>query len=177
MKLKRKNKILLFGFACSLYLCYAFAFSNTIEYYRKYSSQKLMIDASTNDPGMMRQLITKEKQLDTILSQYSSSNSETFQNDLLEELSTLSNKYRIKIIDFKEPHVHTAKNIRSYSYTFSLEGSFNGMLLLINNVENNASLGYIKHIAFIKRKNYKTNYDYLTGEIILQKNQSLKINN
>jgi hypothetical protein len=174
MKLKRKNKILIFGFACTLYLCYALAFSNTIEYYRKYSSQKQMISANVSDPVMMRQLITKETQLDTILSQYSTSNGETFQNDLLEQLSTLSNKYHLKIIDFKEPHIHTSKNIRSYSYIFSLEGSFNGILLLINNVENNASLGYIKHIAFIKRKNYKTNSDYLTGEIILQKNQSLK---
>ena len=177
MKLNRKNKILIFGFFITLYLCYAFAFSNTIEYYHQYKSQKELIDANLNDPAIMQQLIAKEKQLTKILGQYSTADKESFQNDLLKQLSVLSNKYNIKIVDFKEPHVYTDKNIKSYSYSFSLEGSFNGMLLLVNNLENNASLGYIKHISFIKKKNYKTNSDYLTGEIILQKNQSLKDNN
>jgi len=174
MKLNQKNKVLIFGFALALYLCYAFAFSNTLDYYNKYSTQKELIASNINDPAVLQQLIAKEQQFDKILSQYTITASVSFQNELLKKLTQASNKYELKIIDFKEPHLFIEKDIKTYSYIFALEGSFNGMLLLLNNIENNTSLGYIKHITFTKKRNYKTNADYLVAEVILQKNESVK---
>lgn len=176
MRLNRKNKLLLIGFLLILYICYAFAFSNTFDYYKEYQSQKEIATNNINDPIMLQKLVQKERQLNELLSQYTTGTGNSFQNELLKQLTSLSNQNTLRIIDFKEPHIIIDKGIKTFSYVFSLEGSFNGMLLLINAIENNPSLGYIKHITFTKKRNYKTNTDYLTSEIILQKNESPKTN-
>lgn len=168
MTLNRKNKLLLFGFLVALYICYSFAISNTISYYKEYHSKNEMITDKTSLPKLAHQLRQKEKQLDQMLSHYNITTSESFQNDLLKQLNTYSDSYHLKIIDFKEPHSISEKGILTASYIFSLEGSFNGCLALLNKVENNPSLGSIKHLNFTKKRNYKTNVDQLFVEVILQ---------
>jgi len=174
MKLNKKNRVLLLGFCIVLYICYAFAFSNTWEYYDQYTTQRELTNTSLNDPAYLQSLLQKEKQLDKVLSQYSNTTNASFQNELLRQLSILSSRDMLKIVDFKEPHTFVEKNIRTNSYVFSLQGSFNGILLLINSLENNPSLGYIKNITFTKKKNYRTGEDYLAAEVILQKSETVK---
>lgn len=176
MKFNRKNKILVLGLLSGLYICYAFAISNTVEYYKQYQSQKELIENSYNNPAVIKQFIQKEKDLNNVLTQFTTKTGSAFQNELLKQLTDLSSRDNLKIIDFKEPHLFIDKNTKTTSYIFSIEGSFNGMLLLINSIENNPILGSVRHITFIKKRNYKTNTDYLTSEIILQKNESLKVN-
>jgi hypothetical protein len=173
MKLNRKNKLLLLGFLISLYFCYSFAISNTIAYYKEYHSKNELITDNNNSPKLTYQLLQKEKQLDLVLSRYNINASESFQNDLLKQLNTYSDSYHLKIIDFKEPHFMSEKGFMVTSYIFSLEGSFNGCLALLNKIENNPSLGSIKHLNFSKKRNYKTNTDQLFVEIILQKNSGI----
>ncbi|MFV5701710.1 hypothetical protein ACM55F_07535 [Flavobacterium sp. XS2P12] len=173
MKLNRKNKMLLLGFLLALYICYTFAISNTITYYKEYHSKNAMITDNTGSPKLAYQLLQKEKQLDLLLSGYNITASESFQNDLLKQLNTYSDSYHLKIIDFKESHVIVEKGFVTTSYIFSLEGSFNGCLALLNKVENNPSLGSIKHLNFTKKRNYKTNMDQLFVEVILQKNKGI----
>lgn len=172
MKLNRKNKLLIAGFLITLYICYAFAFSNTLEYYSLYSSQQEIVANNLHDPQILPLLSAKERKIDQALSQHISTSGTSFQNELLSELTILSRKYNLKIIDFKEPHIFVENNIRVSSYTFSFEGSFNDMLLVLNKIENNSALGFVKHITFTKKKNYKTNSDYLTSEIIIQKSET-----
>lgn len=173
MKLNRKNRMLLLGFIVTLYICYTFAFSNTVDYYRHYQSQKELAANNLNDFGLLQQLIQKERQLDSLLEQYTMATGSSFQNELLNRLTHFSNAHNLKIIDFKEPHIFTENNLKTSSYIFTLEGSFNGILLLINSIENDPSLGSVQHIFFIKRRNYKNNSDYLRAEIVLQKSESI----
>jgi hypothetical protein len=173
MRLNRKNKMLLFGFFIALYICYAFAISNTITFYQEYQSKNELIAGNSDFPKWEHQLLLKEKQLDLALSQYSISDSESFQNELLKQLNVYGDTYHLKIIDFKEPHIISEKGLTSASYIYSLEGSFNGCLSLINKIENNPSFGSIKHLNFTKKRNYKTNTDYLIVEVIIQKNRNL----
>jgi hypothetical protein len=172
MKLNRKNKILLLGLLFSIYICYAFAIANTIDYYNKYKNQQQLLAGDFNNPEMLRKLVQKEKQLTAALGQYANPEEGTFQNRLLKELSYQSKINGLKIIDFQEPHIISNKEVKTTSYIFSLEGSFNGILLLLNSIENDPSLGSVKHIDFIKKRNYKTNQDYLTAQVILQKTDS-----
>jgi len=130
-----------------------------------------MITDNNSTPKLAHQLRQKEKQLDLLLSRYNITASESFQNDLLKQLTTYSDSYHLKIIDFKEPHIITEKGFTATSYIFSLEGSFNGCLALLNKIENNPTLGSIKHLTFTKKRNYKTNVDQLFVEVILQKNK------
>lgn len=171
MRLNRKNKLLLFGFLFTLYICYSFAISNTIDCYKEYHSKSEMITENNNAPKLAYQLHQKEKQLDVLLSHYNINASESFQSDLLKQLTTYSDSYNLKIIDFQEPHVIVEKDFATTSYIFSLEGSFNGCLALLNKMENNSALGSIKHLNFTKKRNYKTNVDQLFVEVIMQKNK------
>ncbi|MFE3872482.1 hypothetical protein ACFX5F_14745 [Flavobacterium sp. ZS1P70] len=132
-----------------------------------------MITDNTSSPKLGHQLSQKEKELDLLLSRYNITASESFQNDLLKQLNTYSDSFKLKIIDFKEPHVISEKGFVSTSYIFSLEGSFNGCLALLNKIEHNPSLGSIKHLNFTKKRNNKTNADQLYVEVILQKNRGL----
>lgn len=174
MKLNKKNKLLIFGFFITLYICYAFAFKNTIKYYDEYNSQKDLAEANINDPLMLQKLVHKEKQLNDFLIRYGGSmNNESFQNELLKQLTNLSIKNNLEIVDFKEPHISFDDKVQTLSYIFSLEGNFNGILLSINSIENNPSLGSVEHISFIKKKDYKKNTDYLVAEVILQRTKSV----
>ena len=101
-------------------------------------------------------------------------NEESFQNELLKQLTNLSIRNNLKITNFKEPHISIDNKVQISSYVFSLEGSFNGILLSINSIENNPSLGSVKHISFIKKKDYKKNADYLVAEVILQRTNSIE---
>lgn len=173
MGLNRKNKILVAGLLFIAILCYKFAISNTLAYYKEFKSNQELAKNNINDMAILENMVKKEKQLDRALEDYSTSVDASFQNSLLKQITTLSRKYNLKITDFKEPHTFADKTSKKVSYLFSLEGSFNSILLLINQLENNASLGIIKHVHFEKKRNYKNNTDYLTAEVLLQKNESL----
>jgi Tfp pilus assembly protein PilO len=173
MKLNKKNKLLVVGFVLILYICYSFAISNTISYYKEYKQKEQQIADDSSMPNLVNQLLQKEKQLDQVLSQYEINVSDSFQNDLLKQLSSYSNQYHLKITDFQEPHNITQKGFNTTSYVFTLEGSFNGCLALLNQIENNPKLGAIKHLNFTKKKNYKTNTDQLFVEVIMQTNRGV----
>jgi hypothetical protein len=169
MKLNRKNKFLILGFIIALYLSYSFAISKSLFYRNQYIQNKEMANKD-NQPKVLANLKYKEKQIDLWMSKniFFSSN---FQNELLKELTISSNLYDTKIVDFQKPHIFIEKNNQTTSYSFSIEGSFNGVLRLINDLENKQSLGQIKHIFTIKKNNYKINKDYLVTTIIVQTNQ------
>ncbi len=176
MKLNRKNKILIAGFFVSLYVCYTYAFSNTLDYYRKYAENLYLEQSAVNNSSAVQQLSFKEKQLDKLLDEKNTATGNSFQNVLLKQITSLSAIHNLKIVQFAEPVIHTDKNSKTYTYTISLQGSFNGMLMLINALENKAMVGIVKNVNFIKQRNYKTNSDYLTCTIILQRTESIKNN-
>ena len=171
MNLNRKNKLLILSFLLALIICYALAISNTIVSYDSYKSKIGLISENNDSPKVIHQLLLKERELDLLLSHYNISDSESFQNDLLKQLNIYSKRYDLKIIDFQEPHVIAEKGYVATSYIFSLEGSFNGCLALLNKIENNPTLGSIKHLNFVKKRNFKTNMDQLFVEVIMQKNR------
>ena len=115
----------------------------------------------------MRQLIQKEKQLDNILSQQSLKTSISEQNDLLKFLSVQSNLCNVRIVEFNEPYFFKSNNSIELNYVFTLQGSYNGIVLLLNQIENQSGIGYIRHVDFVKKRNFKSNLDELFAEIIL----------
>ena len=169
MKLNRKNKFLLLGFIIALYICYAFAISNTLEIYKEFQTKNDILIHNNSTLELVNQLLQKEMQLDKLLAKHHVKTSESYQNDLLKQLNFYSAKYNLKVIDFKEPHIIIEKNTTTSSYIFSLQGSFNGSIALLNKLENNPALGTIKHINFNKKRNYKSNLDELFVEVVLEK--------
>ena len=174
MKLNKKNKLLIAGLIASLYICYNFAVAKTITYYRQVKENTDLLASNNNTAGMLEQLVIKEKQLNNLLGQYATAGTISYQNELLKRLTALSRQNSLRIIDFQEPHITQEKDMEISSYVFSLEGNFNGILLLINSLENDPSFGTVRHTGFIKKRNYKTNMYYLTAQVILQKNETKK---
>lgn len=158
------------GFCIALYLCYSFAISNTITYYKDLKSKEEIIDNSIQLPTLIPQLKYKEKQLDKYLTSHEIKTKASFQNELLKQLTLYTNQNHVKITDFKAPHQSVNNNSTTTSYTFSLEGTFTNCLKTINTLENKPELGGVKHLHFVKKKNYKTNKEELYVEVILQKN-------
>ncbi len=172
MRLDKKNKLLIGIFLVVLYVCYQLAISKTVTYYKTYKAQQQSIADNHYNPKLAGELKLREKLLDTLLTQYKISTSASFQNDLLKAVNTYCSRYALKITDFKEPHQVTENGIRTTSYIFTVEGSFNGCLLLLNQLENSPKFGSIQHASFKKQTDYKSNTDKLYFEIILQKNES-----
>jgi hypothetical protein len=174
MKLNKQNRLLVGGFILSMIGCYYFAFSKTIHYYKQFKkSNDVILDNLDNPAQTIPQLVAREAQLDEILSQYTALGDNSFQNELLKQINSLSGKYDLKVVNFTEPHITIENNMKVTSYFFSLQGSFNGVLLLINGLENNQAIGMIKHAAFIKKVNYRSGVDYLLTEVLLQKSETL----
>lgn len=169
MRLNKKNKLLLLGFILVLYIAYSFAFSNTYRYYKEYNIKKDLLVTSNIAVTYLPQLQLKEKSLDSLLSKNKLSNNDSFQNELLKNLSLLANKNGLKIIDFKEPISFIENNQTIVNYPFTLQGPYNGSLKLLNSIESRRRFGIIKHLSFVKKKNYKTNAAELFTEIIIQK--------
>lgn len=167
MKLNNKNKALLFGFLISLYLSYSFAISKTL-FYRSQCVSNQEMAGDNNSPKVLAQLRYKEKQIDKWMAQHNA-NSSNFQNELLKQLTLYSDKYQLKVVDFQEPHRFVENQSATMSYSFSLDGSFNGVIALLNALENQQNLGQIKHVSTLKKTNYKTNQDYLVTTVIVEK--------
>lgn len=172
MKLNRKNKLLLLGFILTLFLCYNLAIKKTIYYYQQFNSQEEQIHSLNNSPNVLAHLKAKEKQMDQWLTK-NDNFSKSFQNELLKHLNDYCSSHNLKIIDFKEPHKIIENKTELNSYSFAVEGNFNSVLGLINKVENNPGLGFIKHLATEKKINYKTNSEYVVTTVIIQKNVSV----
>lgn len=173
MKLNKKNKLLLLGCAIAIYGAYTFAISKTLAYYRQYKLQSEQVGTTTYNPQLLAGLVIKEKQIDEWLKTNNPSAS-SYQNELLKQLHIYCEKFNLKIVDFKEPHQFQDKASVTLNYIFSLEGSFNGVLKTIHKIENNPALGTIKHIAVVKKLNYKTNSNYIVTDIIITRNEDLK---
>lgn len=167
MRLNRKNKFLLVGFILALYICYSFAIANTISYYKEYLLQKENLVDQNFSPNTLKQLTLKEKQLDRLLIQKNTSSSESYQNNLLKFLNTYAVRFDLKIVEFKEPYIVKSDNLTEVNYIFTLQGSYNGIILLLNQIENTPNIGFIRHVNFIKKRNYKSNTDELFTEVVL----------
>lgn len=169
MRLNKKNKWLVAGFAIVLFISYKFAIANTIQYYIDYTEKSELISATPATPQLAAQLLQREKELDSILGGYQIKDSESFQNELLKQLTRQSSEHNLKITDFKEPHVFSDSISATISYSFTLKGSYNGTLQLLNKIENSAGYGTVRHVFFLRKLNYRSHSQELFTEVILER--------
>ncbi|HEX8269347.1 MAG TPA: hypothetical protein VF581_05605 [Flavobacterium sp.] len=169
MKLHAKNKLLIFGIVMVLYCSYTFAISKTLFYYNLYSNNEKLLESNINKPNLLNRLGKKEQHIDRLLTASQSGPDSSFQNFLLKQLSYYARHYNLKIVAFNAPHGYISSGTSISSYVFSIEGSFNGCMAMLNKLENEYAIGNIKHVTFTKKKNYRTSTEYLVAEVIIQK--------
>ncbi|CAM1356413.1 hypothetical protein [Tenacibaculum halocynthiae] len=168
MNNQQKNIGLLVGFLITLFVVYNFAIKNTFEVKNKYSNllkEKQLLNNATNRTIYLTQ---KNNFLDSILKSKNVSLKNSFQQTLLQKITSFSEEKKIEVLAFDEPHEFIEKNTTITTFSFEVKGDFSTLLKLINHIEQQ-QLGELISIHFKKKKNYSKNRIYLTAAIFLQK--------
>ena len=168
MNLNLKNKILIVCFIASLFIVYRFAVSNTIEARKVVSDltkEKILL---TNVSSKIATLKAKELQLDKILKKKNISIHTSFQQALLQNVSSFAKKNKLQIIAFNQPHLFNTNITKLHTYSFEVRGHFNSLLKLTNHLEN-LQLGKLVSIKFEKKKDFRKNTSFLTCNVLLQR--------
>lgn len=178
MKLNKKNKILIIAIIISLILIYKLAISKTVHYYGLLDSLNQKIENAAEQNNASNNLAIKNKKLDDILEKLDyNSEIKNQQNNLLKVINEDAEKYNLTVAAFEEPKTIIETTNKIAHYHFSIIGDYNNTLLLLNDLENKATFGKIKHFKTEKKTNYKENSKFITTEIILEKKTYLEIKN
>lgn len=167
MKQRNKNILLILGFIVILIFCYQVSIKKTFGLKHEISSLNDSISRYEYLSKQSQNLKAKEIYLDSILSTNNLKNI-SVQNNILDDLNTLSEEKGFSIVAFNEPHSISESNITVNSYAFRLQGDFNDMLELVYHFEQETNLGKISHVNFEKKKDYRKNKDYLECFVVMQ---------
>lgn len=168
MSKQQKYWLYIIGFLAVFFLIYNFSIKKTV--YAKKRYLELLNEKTTLDNVSLEgnYLAQKNKYLDSILNSNNLSLSNTFQQILLQKITRFSEDKGVDVIEFNEPHIFKQKSSNIEIYSFELRGGFNNILKLINHIEQQ-HLGELISINYKKKKNYRTNRDYLTTKIFLKR--------
>ncbi len=172
MNLQHKNIALGIGFLVLLWISYHFAIANTLllkKEYKKLSNEKILF---SNVPQQLSNLKQQNTYYDSILKAKKISTSSSFQNNLLQIITSFSEKHQLKVASFNEPHSITKDNAKLNTYAFTVSGNFTSILQLIYELEQQYKFGILLSINFKKKKNYRRNQQYLECTILLQRIES-----
>lgn len=168
MDIKLKNKILITSFILALFIVYKFAVVKTFETQKivdELIEEKLLLSTIS---AKIFALKTKEIQLDAVLKKRNISINNSFQQTLLQNITSFAKQNKLQIIAFNEPHTFITNVTKLSTYSFEVKGNFIPVLRMINFLEK-LQLGELITINFEKKKNFRTNTNYLTCRVLLQK--------
>ncbi len=168
MSSKQKNIGLLIGFLLALFLVYQFAIKKTISYKNKYEKELKEKELLDNAGTKINFLQRKNRHIDSILTSRNISIQHSFQQTILQNVTNFSIQEKLQIVDFNAPHLFTENQTITETLIFEVKGNYHSLLKLINYLEQE-QLGKLLSVHFEKKKNYKTNRQYLTAKIYLQK--------
>ncbi len=167
MKSNTKLILLAIGVIITLLLCYKMAIANTISLRKEYqmlSKELLFFDEI---PEQLSVLNKKKKYYDSLLSEMNIENT-SIENNLLRVLNTEAKKNNLNVIDFNNHHLYSDNHGELKTFIFTLQGDFTNLLKTIHQFEVNGNFGEVIHVEFNKKKNYKTNKDFLNATIFIQ---------
>ncbi len=167
MNNKTKNIVLIIGFLLSLFICYKYAFKNTIEYRSKYSKLKSQEQLFENTPRQLTLLKQKKSHYDSILSKYQLDGT-SIQNNLLKTINSFAKANSLKVKNFVEPHISTQNDLTVKTYQFTLEGDYDSIIKLIHQLEQQTKYGEIINLHFEKKKDFRTRRNYLLAKVLLK---------
>ncbi len=167
MKINGKNKLLFLGIVLMLLASYRFAITNTLDARKESQRLEQQKDQVGNIPKTMAALRQKESYYDSILKKLDIGDT-SVQNNLLRTINEEAKVRNVKVIDLNEPHVEIEDNNRRITYSFSLSGSYTGILKTIHTIERKGNFGEIVHMDFEKRKNHRTGRSSLEAIVFVQ---------
>lgn len=89
------------------------------------------------------------------------------QNNLLKTINSYALENNLKVINFLEPHIFVKEELTIKTFQFTIEGSFNDINRLIYQLEQKTKFGEVINLHFEKKKNYKSNKNYLQATALV----------
>jgi len=166
MSSNRKNTILIIASILLLFICYKFAVKKTIDYKKEYQLLKNQEQLFNDLPKQFGVLNEKNKYYDSLLTKFQITET-SLQNNLLKTINKVTSTLKVKVIDFKEPHIVAENEVRKNYYTFTLEGSFENILKVIHQLEQKTKFGEVATINMIKGKQPRSRKEFLQAEVMI----------
>ena len=173
MSLKQKNIALLIGLVLLLWVANRLSFSKTFALKKQYEisqkEQKLFSNVSQKLVSLQQQNVY----YDSILKSKKISTESSFQNNLLQTITSFADTTNTKVVAFKDPHEFKDNTTLINTFSFTLRGNFSKIVQLIYILEQHYKLGKIVSVNFEKKKNYRRNINFLECTILLQQVEQL----
>lgn len=162
--------ILLYGVA------YKFSLKKTIQLNTALQTLLVTENGQKHTPTLLKQLQEKNTYYNEFLKKNNIATSPN--NNLLNVLSTLCDRFQLLIAEYKEPHVFEdmQNQYLIITHIFKVEGNYKSIIQLIANLEKNYQFGKISHLNFEKIKNYKNNKEQLFCTVHLERYSEINNN-
>ena len=167
MSIKQKNIALFLVFMLTLVISYKFAINNTLMERQKLSSlykEKILFK---NAPKQLSLLQQREEYYNSILTKHQL-NGSSLQNSLLKTINIFANTNNLKVVSFLEPHTIHKNELSIKTYEFVIEGNYNSIINLVYQLEQETKFGEIINLHFERKKNFRTNNNYLQIKVLLR---------
>lgn len=172
MSNQQKNIVLAIATLVAFFIAYQFAIKNTIKVRHTYKRLLKEEELLTNAESSIQYLQQQNRYLDTLLQTHNVSVYNSFQQTLLQKISSYTTENKLEITAFNEPHVFTANNTSQKTYQVAVKGNFIALLKLLHFVEQQ-KLGTIISVHFEKKKNYRRNQQYVIVQLFIQKIETM----
>ncbi|WP_047415878.1 hypothetical protein [Cellulophaga sp. Hel_I_12] len=167
MKTNNKLTLLILSILIALFVCYNFAIKNTIQLHKEHNKLLKEVVFFNNISDELALLNRRKRYNDSILLEMNLENT-SIENNLLRILNIEASKNSLDIIDFNTPHIYIDNNGEVYTYNFTLQGGFIDIISTLHQLELNGNFGEVAHVNLLKKKNFKTNKDYLIATVFIQ---------
>lgn len=167
MTLDKRNKGLLGGILLLLVASYYLAIDKTFALRSQYNGLSKEVGQFSNLPQKLGLLEQQEAYFDSILTSMDIKDT-SFQNTLLRALNQEAEKQKVQVMDFNRPHIYTEADTQYETYQFALRGSYTQMLRVLHALEQKGNYGELAHVNFEKKKDYRSQKEYLEATVYLQ---------
>ena len=166
MTAKKKNILLLVGFVLMLFTSYQLAFKKTFSLKTDVERLQKEIAMFENTPASIARLEVQQTYYDSIL-RVNKVTDASEQNSLLQAINAFGNDHDLNVVNFLEPHRFKNEDLTVTTYECSIEGDYNGLIQLLQELENNPRFGDVSHVRFEKKKEPRTRRVYLVVTLLI----------
>ncbi len=166
---KAKNRLLAGAFILSLFVAYKLALSKTIRIRQRLIREKKESVMNRDISTTLFRLKRQKRYNDSILKTYKSYTHNSFQNNLLQGITRFTGNNSIEVLRFAEPHEYSKDGANYTDYQIRLSGTYENILKLFYQLEEEYKYGKLLSVDFEKKKDYKTGKQYLVVDFILQR--------
>ena len=132
---------------------------------KKKTKDKIQLE---NAGGKLQMLQQQNVYLDSILQSNNVSASQSFEQTLLQKVTSLKEEHKVKILSLDEPHEYETDGAVVQSYTIEVKGDYRNLMLFSSNLEKQR-LGKFTSVDFSKKMNFKNRRREIVCKIVLQR--------